>query len=328
MNSHKNRVGSFLRVLAVAGFMCFLAACAIQSDTLPAPQPSAAALKNPDAQQQEFATPEKAVEALVVATRSNKQGDLQKILGVRAGKLIHSGDKVADEQGRKKFLAAYDKAHEIENEDDGHKVLVIGEEKWPMPIQLAQGAGGWWFDTTVGEQEILNRRIGRNELNVIEICRAYVEAQQEFSNMHTLGAGHEYAQRFQSTEDRHDGLYWPAAEGQSESPFGELISMAAEEGYGGKVLGNHAPYEGYYYKILKSQGSHASGGAREYVADGHMTRGFALIAYPARYGDSGVMSFIVNQNGIVYEKNLGPDTAKIARRSTQYDPDGSWNIVR
>jgi hypothetical protein len=317
------RLGVALRLLAIGGVM-FIAAC-----STPRVGPSAdAAPRTPDAQQRVFATPEEAVNALVAATRDDRKAELLMILGPRAEKLVHSGDGVADRHARERFIAAYDKAHEIESEGEGRDMLVVGEEEWPMPIPLAGAHGVWWFDTAAGEQEILNRRIGRNELNVIKTCRAYVEAQQEFAALHSLiGSRREYAQRFRSAEGQHDGLYWPVADGQPESPLGPLIANATTEGYSDKALGKHAPFHGYFYRILKSQGPHTSAGARDYVINGHMTRGFALLAFPARYGDSGVMTFIVNHNGIVYEKNLGPGTAKIARRITQFEPDESWNVA-
>jgi hypothetical protein len=206
---------------------------------------------------------------------------------------------------------------------------VVGEEEWPLPIPLTHANSGWWFDTAMGLEEVLNRRIGRNELNVLEVCRVYVDAQEEFFALHANRKfQHEYAQRFQSSRGQHDGLYWPAAKGQQESPLGPFLAAAAEEGYPRKMLSKRTPYHGYYYRILKSQGSHASGGKKDYVVSGHMKGGFALIAFPDRYGNSGVMTFIVNQDGIIYEKNLGFDTAEIAKVTREFDPDNSWNVVQ
>jgi hypothetical protein len=283
----------------------------------------------PDSGQQIFATRDEAVDALVTATRENQKDRLIKIFGVNAHQLIYSGDKIADDENRSRFLAAYDKAHAIKDDGRGGAILVVGSEEWPLPIPLVRASNGWWFDATRGQDEILNRRIGRNELNVLEVCRVFIDAEREFAALPTHNLfKHEYAQRFQSHKGQHDGLYWPAAEGQKASPLGPFLARASEEGYSGKVLGKRKPYHGYYYKMLKSQGVHAAGGAKDYVVDGHMKNGFALIAFPARYGDSGVMTFIVNQNGIVYEKNLGPDTAEIARSISQFDPDDSWGVVR
>jgi hypothetical protein len=306
----------------VLGLIFAVAGCAAPANM----QPTSHAI-NP--QQDVFATPDAGVTALIAATRADQKAELLKILGPQAEKLVHSGDKVADKNTRARITAAYDKAHKLETEDDGRQVLVVGEEEWPMPIPLVYVGSGWQFDTAAGMDEILNRRIGRNELNVIEVCRTYVDAQREFAAQHKLGDhGHEYAQRFVSTEGKQDGLYWPTAEGQPESPFGPLIATATAEGYSDKALGKLTPYHGYYYKILKAQGPHAPTGAKDYMVDGHMTRGFALVAFPARYGDSGVMTFIVNRHGIVFEKNLGPATAKIAARITTFDPDDSWHVVR
>ncbi len=276
-----------------------------------------------------FTTPEQAVDALVTATRADRRDNLLKILGPDAHRIIYSGDKVADEQGRTRFVNAYDRAHEIRSDDSDHDTLVVGNEEWPLPIPLVHAKNGWWFDTTTGKEEILNRRIGRNELNVLEVCRVYVDAQEEFSALHAHGKHQsEYAQHFQSHPGQHDGLYWSAADGEQISPLGPFLASAAEEGYSSKLLSKRAPYHGYDYRILKSQGAQASGGVKDYIVDGHMTRGFALIAFPDRYGDSGVMSFIVNQDGIIYEKNLGFDTAEIARTIREFDPDESWTIVR
>jgi hypothetical protein len=201
-----------------------------------------------------------------------------------------------------------------------------------MPIPLVRQNDGWRFDTAAGEDEILNRRIGRNELNVIGVCRTYVLAQREYAEQHTVNGKHttEYAQRFSSTEGQHDGLYWPATDNEPESPFGPLIADAQAEGYTKALHGQHShqPYHGYFYKILTRQGPSASTGARNYIVNGHMTRGFALLAFPATYGDSGVMTFIVNQNGIVYEKDLGPDTKHLARHIDSFNPDASWHIAK
>jgi len=276
--------------------------------------------------QDSFSSPEKAVDSLLFATRNNHTTELLKILGPGSDKLVYSGDDVADQTAREKFAAAYDKMHKIEDASEGRFVLTVGDENWPMPIPLVHGKDGWRFDTKAGETEILDRRIGRNELSVIEVCRAYVEAQRDFV---ADNPQHEYAQNFQSSDDKHDGLYWSAKEGEKESPLGPLIAQATAEGYSETTtLDKRVPYHGYYYKILKQQGSHAASGAKDYMAKNQMTAGFALIAFPATYGDSGVMSFIVNQNGIVYEKNLGPQTSDIAARITAYDPDESWHIVR
>jgi hypothetical protein len=276
--------------------------------------------------EESFISPEEAVNAFVTASRAGNKSELRRILGPQGDKLISSGDPVADKNGRGKFLAAYDDGHKLESDGENKKILVIGNEEWPMPIPLVRTSAGWIFDTAAGEEEILNRRIGHNELVIIEICRTYVEAQREFSEQHQLPDGKvEYAEKFISSPGKHDGLYWPVSNGEEESPLGPLIADARTEGY--VNAGKHAastPYHGYYFKILKRQGSDAAGGAKNYAPKGRMTDGFAMVAFPAKYGDSGIMTFIVNQNGIVYQKNLGPHTAVIAEKMVAYNPDSGW----
>ena len=270
-------------------------------------------------QQKGFATPEAAVDALVAAARSDRTSELVRLLGPDSGALVTSGDPVADKQARQKFVAAYDLKHAIEKDGDAKAILVIGDEQWPLPIPIMQAKGGWRFDTAEGKQEILRRRIGRNELSTIEVCRAYVDAQREYASKDRNGDGIlEYAQKFVSTKGKEDGLYWQVEPGELESPMGPLFASARAEGY------RRQPYHGYYYRILTGQGKDAPGGAYSYLAGKRMIGGFALVAYPAQYGASGVMTFIVNQDGVVYQKNLGRDTAKIARGMTVFNPDSSW----
>lgn len=276
-----------------------------------------------------FQTPEAAVDALVTAARNEQREELVQILGPKGKKLVYSGDKVADQNGRSRFAASFDAEHSLEQQKDGSYTLIVGEHEWPMPIPLVPVKGGWQWDTDAGDDEIINRRIGRNELSVIEVCRSYVEAQQEYGEMHPVGhhGRHIYAQHLISEKGKRDGLYWPVRDGEKESPLGPLIAKARAEGYDGKER-KSIPYHGYYYKILREQGPHAPEGAESYInKHGHMTRGFALIAIPARYGNSGIMTFIVNDDGIVYQKNLGRNTDKIVREITAYDPDKSWTVV-
>jgi hypothetical protein len=279
--------------------------------------------------QTHFQTPEAAIEALVVANRDDDEAALLALLGAKGGKLIHSGDAVEDRNGRERFVAAYDETHRLEIEGTNKATLVIGQAEWPLPIPLLREPGGWRFDTQAGEEEILNRRIGRNELKVIAVCRAFVEAQREYAAL-KIGGQAEFAHRFISTPNLHDGLYWPTKAGEVESPLGPLVAEAQASGYAaGNAAGTHArsrPYYGYYFRMLQTQGPNAPGGAMSYVVDGHMTRGFALLAYPVSFGDSGVMTFIINQSGILFEKNLGPATARIARQVAEYDPDSSWHM--
>ncbi len=276
------------------------------------------------AQQETFSAPEQAVDALIAANRIGSTAELLKILGPESEKLISSGDPIADKAGKDRFIAAYDASHRLESQGADRVVLIVGKQDWPFPIPLLRQGSVWRFDTKSGEGEILDRRIGRNELNVIEVCRAYVEAEREYAAKDRLGSGHlEYARHFLSTSGKHDGLYWPTDAGEEQSPLGPLIAKARTAGYIAKK-GESKPYYGYYYKTLERQGPNAPGGAKNYVVDGHMTGGFAIVAFPARYGDSGVMTFVVNQNGIVYQKDLGPETASIAGNLTQFDPDATW----
>jgi hypothetical protein len=279
------------------------------------------------AEQATFASPEQAVAALVSAARSGATRDLVRILGPDGRKLVYSGDRIADKESREKFVALYDKAHKIVVTVDARAVLEIGDEDWPFPLPLVREGEAWRFDTKAGAEEILARRVGRNELNAIEVCRAYVAAQREYASKDRLGDGlREYAPRFLSSPGKRDGLYWPVAAGEEESPLGPLVARAGAEGYapGSAHGGPPRPYHGYYYKILTRQGNDAPGGAYDYVVNGHVIGGFALVAFPARYGDSGVMTFIVNQDGVVHQQNLGPDTSTIARQMTEYNPDKTW----
>jgi hypothetical protein len=289
---------------------------------LVAPSTSAWAAGGPPAT---YASPEQAVEALVTATRTTRLKELRQILGTEGRALIWSGDRVADRLGRDKFITAYDHSHRLEATGPNTMVLIVGPEQWPFPIPLVRNGASWHFDTSGGVREILNRRVGRNELNVIEVCRAFVVAQREYAARDPMGTGlGEYAQRFLSTPGTRDGLYWPAQPGEPESPLGPLVASARAEGYRRTPAPQPIPYHGYLYRILARQGANAPGGPRDYVVDGHMTRGFALVAFPARYGNSGVMTFLVNQTGIVYQKNLGPDTSTIAAQIAAFDPDATW----
>lgn len=277
--------------------------------------------------QASFTTPQEAVDALVSATRSGGTAALARILGPDGTSLIRSGDAVADRGARQRFIAAYEDHHRIELEGSAKAVLIVGAESWPMPIPLVHTASGWRFDTAAGREEILDRRIGRNELAVIQVCRAYVEAQLEYAQLKVHSGGSaEYAQHFMSRGSARNGLYWPTRSGEPQSPLGPLVAQARAGGYSpGSGGGKPHPYYGYYFRILTGQGADGPGGARSYLVDGRMTGGFALLAYPAEYGNSGVMTFTVSQDGIVFEKNLGPQTAEIAAKIERYDPDGSWS---
>jgi hypothetical protein len=277
-----------------------------------------------------FASPERAVEALAAAWHGGQASDLLKIFGPAGRGLVLSGDPVAEKAAREHMAASYDRRHRIERESAGEAILVIGDEDWPYPIPIVRRGSGWRFDVKAGAEQILDRRIGRNELHAIAVARAYVEAQRDYAAARRLaGEAEEYAQQVASSEGKHDGLYWPAVAGGEQSPLGPLVAAAEAKGYPPPPpnLGGHAPFEGYYFRILTGQGGHAPGGAMTYVVGGRMTRGFALIAFPAKWGDSGVMTFVVNQNGIIFEKNLGPRTTQRARQIMVYDPDRSWRIA-
>jgi len=286
--------------------------------------PGAFVLAAEVAEQKSFSSPQQAVEALVTAVEDNNNEMLYAIFGPDSEDLISSGDDVADKNGRKRFLQAYKDKNRLEQEDNGRFVLFVGSNDYPLPIPIVRREEAWFFDTPSGKEEILNRRIGRNELNTIEVLEAYTAAQREYACIKRDG-GSEFAQKLTSTEDKRDGLYWEDGAAEVESPFGPLIAQAAEQGYtGGLDQDPPEPYHGYYFKILKKQGEHGTGGAFDYVVDGKMVLGFGLVAYPAKYGASGIMTFIVNQEGIVYEKDFGEDTAQAAALSV-FDPDNTWN---
>jgi hypothetical protein len=279
-----------------------------------------------EANQKTFTSPEEAVKAFIDAVKANDIKELLAILGPTGKEIISSGDEVADKETRERVAQKYDQKNKLVWEGDKKVILGIGTDDWPMPIPVVKKGDKWVFDTKAGKEEILSRRIGRNELDVIQVCLAYVDAQREYALKDRDGNGiQEYAQRFRSEEGKKNGLYWEAKEGEEQSPLGPLAVKAVEEGYTVKKSGGKpSPYHGYYYKILKAQGKNAPGGAYDYVVKGKMIGGFAMVAYPAAYGNSGVMTFIVNQDGVVYQKNLGKNTEKIARTMTKYDPDKSW----
>jgi hypothetical protein len=272
--------------------------------------------------QKRFSSPEEAVKALVAATRAHNMQGMLAILGPGSRELISSGDEAADRTGREKFIKAYDQMNTLRQESRDSLTLCVGTNDWPMPIPIVKKGTTWVFDTQKGKQEILNRRIGRNELHVIDVLHAYVDAQHEYATKDCRGGGKvEFAQRIISTEGKHDGLYWEAKEGVEESPLGPFVAQAAKEGY---VNPDLQPFHGYYFKILKGQGKHASGGAYNYVVKGQMILGFGIVAYPAEYGNSGVMTLMVNQEGIIYQKNLGKNTKRIAEAMKLFDPDKTW----
>lgn len=277
--------------------------------------------------QKSFASPEEAAKELVAAVKSGDSKAMLAILGNDAKPLIQSGDAVADRAGRENFVKDYEQSNRLEKTDESKVILSTGKDDWPFPIPIVKSDAGWGFDTKAGKQEILKRRIGRNELAVIQVAQAYADAQREYylrnpQNDKLL----QYAQKFVSAKGKRDGLYWPAKAGEPPSPLGPLMAERQAKGYapGETDAGKPAPYYGYHYRILKAQGPDAKGGAYDYVARGKMFGGFGLLAYPAGYGSSGVMTFVVNHEGVVYEKDLGPGTAGAAQKITRFNPDKTW----
>ncbi len=288
-----------------------------QAASAPAPAPEP---------QRNFASAEEAVSAFVTALRDHVEADLRAILGPEADRVIDSGDRYADRELHQRFVALYDEKHTIDQKSPGHAELDVGQDDWPMPIPLVENDGRWTFDTKAGAQTIIDRRVGRNELSAIRTLLACVDAEQDYFGRakQAKGSG-EYATRLVSLPGRNDGLYWPVSEGDTESPLGPLVDAAQDAGYPGELVsGKPIPYEGYYFRILKGQGPDGDGGAKSYVQSGRMTGGFALIAWPAVHGSSGVMTFIVGPDGDVYQKDLGSDTAGLAAATTTFNPDLTW----
>ena len=271
--------------------------------------------------QKTFGSLDEAVNALVAAVRAADRKAMVEILGPRGNPLVWSGDGVADRSAFQRFIAAYDRAHRLEG-GGGKVVLYVGDDDFPFPIPLVPDGPRWLWDTDAGDDEILNRRIGQNELSAIQVCLAYVDAQREY---YSRGKGLlEYAQRLESTKGKQDGLYWETKPGEPESPLGLLVAKARAAGYPLPSQGAPVPYHGYFYRILLTEGPDAPGGSYDFVVKGHMIGGFALVAYPASYGASGIMTFIVNQDGVVYQKDLGPKTAQLANAMKTYNPDKTW----
>lgn len=290
----------------------------------------AAAFASPAWAQDAFATPDEAVTALVNAVRSEDPGEaIVKLLGPEGRDVASSGDEIADQARRDRFLTSFDEGHSLQADGD-KQTLVLGKDEYPFPIPLVQADGKWRWDTAAGLNQILTRRIGENELSAIEVMRTYVAAQFEYAERPRDSKGIQYARRLMSRDGRKDGLYWEAAEGEPESPIGPLIAKAQLEGYKGKGKpeDGQANYHGYVYRMLYGQGKNAADGARDYIVNDRMIGGFALIATPAEYGNSGVMTFIINQDGVVYEKDLGPDSTELAAKIRTFDPDNSWKKVQ
>jgi Protein of unknown function (DUF2950) len=273
-----------------------------------------------------FATAQQAVDALIAANKANDVAALEQILGANASTLISSGDETQDKNDRARFVESYDAHHGLAAAGVGKMTLLVGKNEWPLPIPLVQKEGTWSFDSAQGVKELLYRRIGANELAAIKVCRAMYQAQLDYAATgHDGDAPGVYAQRFRSEPGKQNGLYWPVAEGEPESPAGPLVADAEAAGY---EQGTRHPFHGYYFRILKGQGAHARGGAQDYVVDGKMTAGFAILAYPVEYAASGIMSFLVSRHGTVFQKDLGDGTTDTARALAVFDPDPSWTRLR
>jgi hypothetical protein len=277
--------------------------------------------------QQVFPSAAAAAKALVGAARIDDMAALSSILGRDAKEVLSSGDPVADNIARDNFVAKYDQMQRFAYDDRGRVILYLGADNWPFPIPLVKSGDGWVFDTETGKKELLFRRVGRNELYTIDVLADLADAQEEYaSKIRDDGSVKQFAQKIQSQTGKHDGLYWPVSSGEEESPIGPLIADATAEGY--KTGAAAAiPFHGYYYRILSRQGKNAPSGAKDYLVDGKMTEGFAFLAYPATYGASGVMTFMINQDGVIVQKDFGANTAKVANEMTEYNPDKSWEEV-
>lgn len=282
-------------------------------------------------QPKDFASAEEAAQALVAAARANDTDALLAVMGEQAKPLIDSGDPVQNENARLRFVSEYDAAHSLKETGSGSTELIVGADEWPFPIPLVQENSRWRFDSAAGAEEIINRRVGANELATIQSCLAFVDAQREYYSLNPeQDPLLHFAQKLVSSDGKKDGLYWPASAGGPSSPLGEQFAAARAEGYFKDAASQQQPqqqrepFHGYVYKLLTAQGPNAEGGAYDYMVREQMLGGFALIAFPAEYGSSGVMTFIVNHAGAVYSKDLGPETAKIAEGIKVFDPDSSW----
>src|SRR5215813_5356483 len=274
--------------------------------------------------QQSFPSPEEGGRALMEAATNNDTARLLQVLGPEAQPFLNTGDAVSDRASRARFVQAYEEAHALVQSGDTKVILQTGKDEWPFPIPLVKSGTSWRFDSKAGKEEILNRRIGRNELDVIQVCLAYVDAQREYYRRNPQHVALlQYASKFMSTKGKRDGLFWETTADELPSPLGPLVAQARREGYK-RIAGKPIPYHGYYYKMLTGQGPKAPGGAYDYVVRGQMIGGFAMVAYPAQYGSSGIMTFIVNHDGVVYQKDLGPRTAALAQSMTKFNPDETW----
>ncbi len=279
-----------------------------------------------EVQQRVFRSPASAAAALAEAARADDLKEMGAILGPEAEEIIESGDPVADNNAREDFTKRYDQMHRVAYDDQGRVILYVGADNWPLPIPIVKHDDGWVFDSAAGTDELLYRRVGRNELFTIDVLQELADAQLEYAGLERKSSGEaEFAQTILSDPGKRNGLYWPTSGDEAESPIGPLIADATAEGYKRDPSGRPAPFHGYYYKVLTRQGSDAPGGAQDYIVNGKMTSGFALMAYPAEYRASGVMTFMIDKDGVMVEKDLGPNTEKIAATITEFNPDASWS---
>lgn len=309
------------RVVPIALLLLSVSACARNAAEVSPPGAT-------NARAREFSSPEEAEAALVKGVAAHDRKELISIFGPESEGMLQTGDEVADKEAFDEFATALAAKHSLEKLDEESYVILVGEKEWPFPIPLVKEGGAWVYDTELGKEEIIDRRIGENELRTIRTCRSYVQAQREYKGKDRDGDGvREYAQRAVSSAGKKDGLYWPASDKDEQSPFGPLAAEAAQEGYRKKGEAP-MPFHGYFFKILTAQGPDAAGGAKSYLdKKGNMTKGFALLAYPTKWNSSGVMSFAVNQEGIVYEKDLGVQTLATAEEMTAFDPGAGWEPV-
>jgi hypothetical protein len=270
--------------------------------------------------QRTFSSPEEASNAFVTAMQGNDEKAMLDILGADGRQIVSSGDETEDAQTRANFVARYQEMHRLVKEPDGTTTLYIGAKNWPTPIPLANKGNSWYFDTEAGKMEILYRRVGRNEMSAIRVCQELVAAEKEYYAMQHR----EYAAKIFSDQGQHNGLFWKAADSEPQSPIGPLVAAAVAEGYVKGHGGPPTPYRGYYYRILTRQGKGGLGGVKNYIVNGRMTGGFAFVAYPAAYRSSGVMTFVVGEDGVVYQKDLGKKTDVLAKAMKEYNPSSSW----
>ena len=315
------RFAGLLTIALVAGAWGILPA------ELQAAEPKEAQQK-PVVAQRLFASPEEAVKALQAATEAKDKVALHEMFGPQFDELV-TGDEVQDANNAQRFATVMAQSCQLVKEGEDKITLEVGTNNWPMPIPLVKANGQWHFDTAAGKEEIINRHIGKDELHAIGVCRAYVAAQRQYASANpAAGGGAKYAQKFKSTPGKKDGLYWPSAESEPASPFGPLVAEAHAQGYGRHQSAGPHPFHGYYFRILTRQGKAAPGGKMNYLSQGNMTGGFALVAYPEHWGQSGIMTFIVNQDGKLFQRNLGEKTLQIAAAMKEYNPDNEWTLVQ